>query len=71
MKEKQSSTSKSFITISGITIIEKLIGFVYQAVNAAVIGANIITDCYFSTLELLTLIDYSLIAAMAVALLKQ
>lgn len=71
MKEKQNSISKSFITLSGITIVEKIIGFIYQAVIAAAVGANIITDCYFSTFELLSLIDYSIIAAMAVALLKQ
>ena len=68
---KKVSTSRSFITLSGITIVEKIIGFLYQAVIAAAIGANIITDCYFSTFELLTLIDYSIIAAMAVALLRQ
>ncbi len=71
MGEKQQSTSKSFLMLSAITIVEKIIGFLYQAVIAAAIGANIITDCYFSTFELLTLVDYSIISAMAVALLKQ
>ena len=67
----EGSTSKSFVMLSGLTIAEKILGFLLQAAIASVMGATIITDCYYATFELTTLIDMTLVVAIIVVLLKQ
>ena len=65
------TTEKSFFLLSSLTIVEKIVGFLLQAAIAAVMGATIITDCYYATFELTMLIDQSLVTAIIVILLKQ
>ena len=68
---KEGNTSRSFVLLSALTVGEKILGFVLQATIAAVLGATIVTDCYYATFEITTLIDMSLVAAITVVLLKQ
>ena len=61
---KEKSTLHSFSLLAGITIIEKIIAFVFEAIIAAVIETNIITDGYFTSAELFTLIDTAFLSAI-------
>lgn len=67
---KSNSTSKSFIILSIITIVEKVLSFVYQAMIAGMIGANSISDAYFTSAEFYTLIDSTLLSALVIVLLN-
>lgn len=69
MANKQ-STAKSFGILSGLTVIEKIISFVYQAFIASVLGASIITDSFFAASQLLTLIDRTMFTGLTIALLN-
>ena len=69
MNESKSS-SKSFIILSIITIIEKILSFVYQAMIAGMIGANYISDAYFTSAEFFVLIDSTLLSALVIVLLN-
>lgn len=64
------STARSFGILSGLTIIEKIISFVYQAFIASVLGASIITDSYFAASQLITFVDKTLFAGLTIALLN-
>lgn len=68
---KEKSTLHSFSLLAGITIIEKIIAFVFEAIIAAVIGTNIITDGYFTSAELFTLIDTAFLSAITVVALNR
>lgn len=65
----KASTAKSFVILASITIIEKILSFIYQALTAGLIGANSITDAYFSASEFFTAMDSTLLNAMVIALL--
>ncbi len=67
---KSKSTSKSFIILSAITIIEKVLSFVYQAMIAGMIGANVTSDAYFTSAEFFVLIDSTLLNALVIVLLN-
>ena len=45
---------------------EKVLAFVYQAIVAAVLGAGVVTDCYFSASQLFDLIDSTVLGALVV-----
>lgn len=68
---KEKTILRSFSLLAGITIIEKIIAFVFEAIIAAVIGTNIITDGYFTTAELFTLIDTAFLSAITVVALNR
>jgi len=57
--------------LMGITLVEKLLSFVYQAMIAAKLGATTITDSYFAAAEFFTMIDAALFGALTVVLLNQ
>ena len=65
------TTIKSFSLLSGITIIEKIIAFLFEAIIAATLGTNIITDGYFTAAELFTLIDSAFLSALVVVALNR
>ena len=67
---KNISTSKSFIILSFITIVEKVLSFVYQAMIAGMIGANSISDAFFTAGEFFVLIDSTLLNALVIVLLN-
>lgn len=67
---KNKSTSKSFIILSVITIVEKLLSFIYQSMIAGMIGANITSDAYFTATEFFVLIDSTLLSALVIVLLN-
>lgn len=69
MKNK-TSTSRSFVVLSTITIVEKILSFIYQAMIAGMIGANSISDAYFTSTEFFVLIDSTLLSALVIVLLK-
>lgn len=71
MKKKELSTSKSFVILTIITFLEKMLSFVLQAMVAAVLGATVITDSYFTSAEFMTLVDATLFNGLVVAILNQ
>ena len=68
---KHKTTIKSFSLLAGITIFEKIIAFVFEAVIAAMLGASIITDGYFTAAELFTLIDAAFVSGLTVVALNR
>ncbi len=50
---------------------EKVLAFVYQAIVAAVLGAGVVTDCYFSASQLFDLIDSTVLGALVVVVLNR
>lgn len=68
---KKKTIFKSFSLLAGITIAEKIIAFVFEAIIAAVIGTNIITDGYFTTAEFFSLIDSAFLSAITVVALNR
>ena len=68
---KEKSTLHSFSLLAVITIAEKIIAFVFEAIIAAIIGTNIITDGYFTSAELFTLIDSAFLSAITVVALNR
>lgn len=68
---REKTTLRSFSLLAGITIVEKIIAFVFEAIIAAVMGANIITDGYFTSAELFTLIDSAFLSAITVVALNR
>lgn len=71
MKKRIHNNTKSLAILSGITVLEKILSFVFQAMVAALMGASVITDSYFSSAELMTLIDSTLFSGLVIALLNQ
>lgn len=57
---------KSFSILACITIFEKIIAFVFEAIIAAKLGANITTDAYFTASEFFTLIDSAFLSSLTV-----
>ena len=70
-KTHTTSTTKSYIILSGITIFEKFLSFFLQALIAAYLGATIITDSYYTATEFMTLVDATLFNGLVIALLNQ
>ncbi len=68
--KKEGTNTKAFVILSTLTVGEKILGFILQSVIAAVLGATIVTDCYYSVFELTTLIDQALVVSTTVVLLK-
>lgn len=68
---KDRSTLHSFSILTVITITEKIIAFVFEAIIAAVIGTNAVTDGYFTTAEMFTLIDSAFLSAITVVALNR
>ena len=68
---KQSGNLKSFTALTAFSVTEKIIAFVYQAVIAAVLGAGIVTDCYFSASQLFDLIDSTMLGALVVVVINR
>ena len=69
MKDK--STVHSFSLLTVITVAEKLIAFLFEAIIAAKLGTNIITDGYFTSAEMFTLIDSAFLSAIVVVALNR
>lgn len=68
---KKSGNLKSFTALTAFSVTEKVIAFVYQAVIAAVLGAGIVTDCYFSASQLFDLIDSTMLGALVVVVINR
>lgn len=68
---KKSGNLKSFTALTAFSVTEKVIAFVYQAVIAAVLGASIVTDCYFSASQLFDLIDSTVLGALVVVIINR
>ena len=67
----KSGNLKSFTALTAFSVTEKVIAFVYQAVIAAVLGASIVTDCYFSASQLFDLIDSTVLGALVVVVINR
>ena len=68
---KKHSNLKSFTSLTAFSLSEKVIAFVYQAIIAAVLGAGVVTDCYFSASQLFDLIDATVLGALVVVILNR
>jgi len=62
---------KSFSILAGLTVFEKIIAFVFQAVIAASFGAGAMTDAYFSATEFYGVLEYTLLSSLTVAVLNK
>ena len=70
MKTKDSIV-RNFSMLTAITIIEKIIAFVFEAVIAAKLGTSIVTDGYFTSAEFFTLIESAFLSAIVIASLRR
>ena len=68
---KQSSNVKHFTSLTAFSLSEKIIAFVYQAVLAGVLGAGVVTDCFFSASQLFDLIDSTVLGALVVVVINR
>lgn len=68
---KNRSILHSFSLLTGITIFEKIIAFVFEATIAAFIGTGIITDGYFAAASLFNLVDSAFLSAITVVALNR
>ncbi len=68
MKDK--SNAKSFSLLTSLTITEKIVSFIYQAMIASILGASIITDSYFASSQLITLVEKTFFTGLVIALLN-
>lgn len=67
----RSSIVKSFSFLTILTLFEKIIAFVFQAILAALLGTNAITDAYFSASELFGVLEVTAISSLTVAVLNR
>lgn len=65
------SNIKNFYLLMIITIIGKILAFVFEAIIASKLGVGIGTDSYFSVAELYTLIDSAFLGAVTVVALNK
>ncbi len=68
---REKTTLRSFSLLTVITVIEKIIAFLFEAIIASTLGTNIITDGYFTSKELFTLIDGAFLSAIVVVALNR
>ncbi len=68
---KKRTTLHSFSLLTGITVFEKIVAFVFEAVIAAFIGTSIISDGYFASAGLFNLIDSAFLSAITVVALNR
>lgn len=68
---KKSSNLKNFTLLTLFSLSEKVIAFLYQAIIAAVLGASIVTDCFFSASQLFDLIDSTVLGALVVVVINR
>ena len=67
----KSSNLKYFSLLTAFSLTEKIIAFIYQAVIAAVLGAGIVTDCFYSASQLFDLIDNTVLGALVVVIINR
>ncbi len=68
---KNRTTLYSFSLLTGITLFEKMIAFVFQTVIAGFIGTGIVTDGYFAAGSLFDLINSAFLSAITVVALNR
>lgn len=68
---KKRTILHSFSLLTSITIIEKIIAFIFEAIIAAYIGTGVITDGYFSSASLFNLVDSAFLSAITVVALNR
>ena len=68
---RRSSNLKDYSLLTSFSLLEKVIAFIYQMIIAAVLGASIVTDCYFSASQLFDLIDSTLLGALVVVVINR
>lgn len=62
---------KRFAILAGFSMFEKIMAFFFQALIAAVFGAGIVTDCYYSATQLFDLINVTFLGAITIGLLNR
>ena len=68
---KNKTTARSFSVLTGITLFEKAIAFVFEAIIAATLGAGIVTDAYFTAAEFFTLVDSAFLSSLTVIVINR
>ena len=66
-----SSITKSFSLLTILTLFEKVIAFVFQAIIASLFGASAEIDAYFSSSELFGVFEVAVISTLTVAALNK
>jgi putative peptidoglycan lipid II flippase len=69
--DNKNTTYKVYFILTGITVFEKILSFIFQAMIASSYGANIITDSFFTSSEFITLVDSTFLNGLIIALLNQ
>ncbi len=68
---KRPSIAKSFSLLTVLTLFEKVIAFVFQAIIASLLGTSAETDAYFSASELFGVFEVAVISTLTVAALNK
>ena len=65
--KKTRSIARSLLSVSGVVILVKLLGFIKQVISADLFGATIRTDLISISEGLITNMDYLLVQALSTA----
>lgn len=68
---KSSSIAQSFSILTAISLSEKVIAFIFEAIIAYKLGTSIITDAYFSASEFFSLIDSTFLGSLTVVAMNR
>ena len=68
---KKQTIAKSFSLLAALTIFEKIIAFVFEAIIASVFGSNATTDAYFSASEIIGVVDTAFLSSLTVIALNR
>ena len=71
MNAEKKEGMKGFSSLTVFSLFEKIIAFGFQTVIAAVLGAGLVTDCYYSASQLFDLVDATLLGALVVSLINR
>lgn len=67
----RSTIAKSFSLLTILTLFEKVIAFVFQAIIASLLGTSAVTDAYFSSSELFGFFEVAVISTLTVVALNK
>ncbi len=68
---KRPSIAKSFSLLTILTLFEKVVAFIFQAIIASLLGTSAETDAYFSSSELFGVFEVAVISTLTVASLNK
>lgn len=69
MDRKEDSNSKQYVSLGILSVLEKLIAFVFQATIAAYFGASYMSDSYYGATQVYDFINLTLLGAFVITLI--